>query len=90
MKRLERYVSKIPLDFEQVINEAIEVCELHNRRIIVVGGLFKLCEYFRIKKAVNERSPKIKISYSVYRPESCEHYSKGPYFMEVDCFEFKD
>tara|TARA_Y100000296_G_scaffold84251_1_gene117078 strand:+ start:3531 stop:3803 length:273 start_codon:yes stop_codon:yes gene_type:complete len=90
MRKLERYVSKIPLDFEYIINGAIETCEPHNRRIIVVGGFFKLPEYFRIKKAINERSPKIKVSYKLCRLESCEHYSKGPYFIEVDCFEFKD
>ena len=90
MGKLERYVLETPLDFEYVINGAIDACEHHDRRIVVVGGFFELYEYFRIKKAINEHSPKIKVSYRICRPESCENYSKGPYFIEVDCFKFKD
>ena len=68
MRKLERFVLEKPLDFEYVINGAIGACESNDRRIIVVGGFFKLGEYFRIKKAINEHIPKIKVSYIVLRP----------------------
>ena len=56
MRKLERFVLEKPLDFEYVINGAIEACESNDRRIIVIGGFFKLYKYFRINKSINKHN----------------------------------
>ena len=88
--RLERFVLKTPLDFDYVINSAVDICGSSRRDVFVVGGYFKLREYFRIKKAIKALNPEINVSYRVRRPKSKAPYSETPYFIEVDCFKFKN
>ena len=90
MSRLKRFVSEIPVDFDYSIDKAIEACEPFKRNVVVVGGYFKFYEYFRIRKAIKKLNPEIKVFYRIHRPESNRHHSEEPYFLEVDCFKFKN
>ena len=90
MSCIEKFVLKIPLDFDSVINNAAEMCGSSGREVFVVGGYFRWHKYFRIKKAIKALNPEINVSYKVRRPENNTHYSEGPYFIEVDCFKFKN
>lgn len=89
MKNIERAVLKMPLSFEEVINESIGMCEHTNREIIVVGRYSQYLTYLRVKYGIKKLKPLIKVSYNRKRPEINLSYYKGPYLIEIDCFEFE-
>lgn len=91
MRSLEkRFVLKTPLNFDDVIKEAIKACENPGREIIVVGRYSQYFTYQRIKREVRKLGSSINVFYRRTKPKINLNYSEEPYFIEIDCFKFEN
>ncbi len=89
MKNIERFVLKKPLNFDKVVRESVGIGKDSLRGIIIVGQYIQYPIYLRLKKEIKKLDTKIPVFFMSERPKKDVPYNKGPYFIEINCFNFE-